>query len=40
MLMGYDCRWNAVWNNWDILASGLGFTLLYTVTTIDRKSVV
>lgn len=32
--MGYDWRWNAVWNNWDILASGLGYTLLYTVLSI------
>lgn len=32
--MGYDWRWNVIFDNWDILASGLGFTLLYTVVSV------
>lgn len=32
--MGYDWRWNVVFNNWEVLASGLGFTILYTIVSV------
>lgn len=32
--MGYDWQWSVIWRNWDVLLSGLGYTLLYTVLSI------
>lgn len=32
--MGYDWQWKVVFDNLDLLASGLGYTLLYTVATV------
>lgn len=32
--MGYDWQWSVIERNWDVLLSGLGYTLLYTALTV------
>lgn len=32
--MGYEWQWNVIFNNWDILASGLLYTIMYTVISV------
>lgn len=32
--MGYNWQWDAVFRNWDILASGLWYTIIYTIAVV------
>lgn len=32
--MGYNWQWNVIFRNWEALASGLGYTVMYTVISV------
>jgi polar amino acid transport system permease protein len=38
--MGYDWRWKVVFDNMDVLLSGLGYTVLYTLITVTLGLII